>query len=367
MRFIVCVLLAIACAWSAAAGAPAGFPPGTAQFFGTFARDAVIDGNGDVWVALPEGIVRYTAAGAGTVLAVPGGKVFGLALAGDGSIWFFNNTFAGRITTGGTVLEQYNISGISDIAVASDGALWYVRSSADMVGRISGGVPVEFSATDPWSLAPADGGAVWILRTGFGTGADVLDRMSTTGTVTSTPLGADVLFGDLQLAADGTLYVGTGINEGLLRRRPNQTAFTPVAGFEGDMFLVDGDGNIWSAALNDLNFISANGTVRFSVELPQDPRAGECVNVPAWQYRPLVLDSAGGLWLRISDAGASHPLPLPCDLPEPPEMPTLIGIDAAALVAANSSHATVPALSPAMLAGLAALLIAIAALRLRSS
>jgi streptogramin lyase len=365
IRLSLCTLLAIVCSWPAAAGTPPAFPPGTSQFFGTFAGDAVVDAGGDVWVALPEGIVRYTAAGAGTVLAVPGGNVFRLALAGDGSIWFFNNTFVGRVSTGGTVLEQYNISEISDITVASDGALWYIRG--DMVGRIAGGTPVEFSATNPWSLAPAEDGAVWILRTGFGTSPDFLDRMSPTGAVTTTPLGVDVLFGELQRAPDGTLYVGTGIKEGLLRRRPNQTGFTPVAGFDDQMFLVDDGGNIWSTTLNNLNFMSANGTVRFSVELPEDPRAEECVNVPVWEYRPLVLDSAGGLWLRISDAGVAFPLPLPCDLPEPPEMPTLIRIDAEALVAANSSHVTVPTLSPAMLAGLAALLIAIAALRMRAS
>ncbi|HEY0158475.1 MAG TPA: hypothetical protein VGF28_14425 [Thermoanaerobaculia bacterium] len=366
MRVIICVLLAIVCAWPAAAGDSAAFPPGTSQFFRTFANDAVVDLDGDVWVALPEGIVRYTAAGRETVLAVPGGAAHRLALAADGSIWFSNEAFVGRVSTAGTILEEYSINGVNDLAVASDGALWYVRSYVDMVGRIADGTPAEFSTTQPWSLAPAEDGAMWVLRTGFGTTADVLDRMADTGAITTIPLGTDVLFGDLQRAADGTLFIGTGIRRGLLRRRPNQSRFTPVAAFSGSAFLVDDGGNIWSTEVNTLHYLSADGTLRFSVELPQDPRLEECsVNVPVWVYRALALDSAGGLWLRIYNDAVGFPAP-PCELPEPPEMPTLIRIDAAELVAAHAAHETVPALSPGLLAALAGLLIGIAALRMRA-
>lgn len=367
MRFIICVLLAVAYAWPATAGAAAVFPPGTSQFFGTFARDAVVDADGDVWLALPEGIVRYTAAGPGTVLAVPGGDARSLAVAADGSLWFANEEFVGRVSTGGTILEEYRIDGASSLTVASDGALWYIRHLTDIVGRIAGGTPAEFSTTNPWSLAPAGDGAMWVLRTGFGTAADVFDRISPTGAITTTPLGTDILFGELQLGADGTLYVSKGLNGGLLRRRPTESGFTSVAGLSSTTsFLVDDDGNIWSTDISTLHYRSADGTVRFSVELPQDPRIPECDGtVSHWAYYALALDPAGGLWLRLMDEGGGMPFP-PCELPEPPELPTLIRIDAAALVAAHGPHESVPVLSPGMLAALAGLLIGIAALRMRA-
>jgi len=357
------IVLALAVALAAAGREPPTFPSGTSQFFRTYATDAVAPRDGGVWLAVPEGIVRYNAAGGGTVLTTPGGAPYKLALAADGSIWFANRTGVGRISTSGTLLEQYTLADIRDIAAAIDGALWYARSSGSIVGRIAGGTPVEFtSPTAAWSLAPASDGAVWILGHGFGTSADFLYQMAPSGAMTVVPLGADVLFGRLQAVADGTLYIGTGYRNELLRLQRRSTSVEVVRGFHDSMFLVDDAHNIWSATYSVLDYLAQDGPSGFALELPYDPRAGTCSNIPVWAYRPLAIDSDGGLWLRVFDDAGYLPEPLPCSLPEPPEMPTLIRIDTGALIAAQN----VPILSPAMLAILATVVAAVGVLRLRA-
>lgn len=362
-RFGAHGLLAVLAALPAAGTEPPSFPSGTSQFFRTYAAAAIPAQGGGVWIALPLGIVRYTAAGAGSVLPTPSGAPYRLALAPDGSIWFANATGVGRISTSGTLLEQYTVAGIAAITVASDGALWYARTSGSIVGRIAGRTSVEFtSPTDVWSLAPASDGAVWLLGQGFGTSADLLHRMSSTGAVTVLPLGADVLYGTLQALPDGTLYIGTGYRNGLLRLRPGSSSFEVVLGFRDSMFLVNDAHNVWSATYSVLNYLAANEVFRVALQLPYDPRVGKCSNLPAWAYRPLAIDSEGGLWLGVFDDAFYLPLPLPCNLPQPPEMPTLIRIDAAALIAPHN----VPTLLPLVLVSLAALIAAMGVLRLRA-
>lgn len=357
-----CLLLTLTVALSSAAATPPPLPPGTAQFFGSFGFAAVRAEGGGVWIASAGDIVRYTAAGSGTVLTTPGGTPYRLALALDGSIWFSNETGIGRISTTGTLLEHHAITDIRDIAVATDGALWYARSSS--IGRISGGAPVEFpSPSDPWSVAPADGGSVWILPSGLGTAPDSVYRMSPAGGITQLSLADDVLYGDLQRLGDGTLYIGTGYKNGLLRLRSGNSSAEVVDGFKDVMFLVDEAHNIWSNYGSVLNFRGANG-IRFAVELPYDPRSGQCANIPYYVYRPIAIDSDGGLWLRIFDDAGYLPIVTPCGLPEPPPMPSLIRLDTASLIAANHGIEA-PALSSTMLILLAAVVAAIGMLRLR--
>ncbi|HEX6085163.1 MAG TPA: hypothetical protein VF266_11595 [Thermoanaerobaculia bacterium] len=329
------------------------FPPGTTQFFDARVNDAIPAAGGGVWAAAFEGIARYTAAGKGTVLTTPGGTPRRLAAATDGTIWFATSTLIGRISTSGAVLEQYAVAAVRDIAVATDGALWYLRPD-DRIVRLAGGVPAVFDAgVQGWSLAAAPGGEMWVLGTGFGTGTDFLHRLSPTGAVTVLPLGYDVLFGTLQSLSDGTLFIGTGIREGVLRLRPGSSTPEEIVATGSLYFHVDPAGNLWTNRYSQLTFIGAGGTPRFTITLPRDPR--DCANIPVYSYVPLAVDADGGLWLDIINSAAYIPLPPPCEEPEPPPMPDFIRIHAAALVSANSA-ASIPALSPAMIAALLACL-----------
>lgn len=354
-------VLAIAAVFPARANQFPLFPEGTVQFFRKTPAAAIPADGGGIWAALPEGIVRYTPAGGDTILPIPGGTAYRLAKGDGNSVWFANAGGVGRISTTGTLLEFHAISQIRDIAVASDGALWYATSGKS-VGRIAGTTVDTFTAPDSvWSLARASDGAIWLLGTGIGSSTDVIYRMSRDGTVITLALGADVLFGRLQTVADGTLYVGTGYRNELLRIRPGATTIERIPQVSDSMFLVDDAHNIWSASYTDLNYLSHEG-VRFTVNLPYDPRNAMCMNIPVWVYEPLAVDSSGRLWLRVFDDGVSLPLPIPCPLPEPPEMPTLIAIDMATLVAAHT--ASIPALTDPSLIALAAMIAVVGALRL---
>lgn len=364
IRAFAGLMVAIIAAFPASGVQPPPFPDGTSQFFEKRAAAAVPATGEGVWVALPEGIVRYTATGSGTVLPTAGGGPYRLARGADGSLWFANGTGVGRTSTTGTVLQFHAIAQVRDIAVASDGALWYAQGAGPSIGRIAGNTVVTFtSPADVWSLAPASDGGVWILGTGFGTSTDVVFRMLPTGTVNALELGADVLYGTLQTVADGTLYVGTGYRNELLRVRTGSSTVERIPQVRDSMFLVDNAHNVWSATYSVLNYLSANGVFRFAVELPYDPRITTCTSVPVWAYRPLALDSAGGLWLRVFDDAVYLSLPPPCSLPNPPEMPTLIRIDTTALIAAHATE--IPAMSTAWLVALAAMAALMGVLRLR--
>lgn len=309
------------------------FPLGTLPFFDTGAEEAIPALGGGIWVSTAQGLVRYTEAGPGAVVPTPGGgPPLHLVLAADGSIWFAANTLIGRISPNGQVLEQYPVTLVRALAVASDGALWYAR--ADSMGRIAGGVRTQFSApTPPWSLAPAANGEMWVLGMGLGPNPDTLYRMTPTGAATALPLGHDVLFGRLQALPDDTLYIGTGVWNGVLRLAPGGQTAVKVD-LPGSEYLSDSSGNLWTAGYEVLGYISRRGEPNVSVPMPRDPR--NCVNIPAYVYEPVAFDTTGGLWVRIFDGAVYLPIPILCLEPEPPPMPDLIRIDTATFLAIHA-------------------------------
>lgn len=336
------------------------FPQGTQQFFNTGASGGVTAADGGVWIATPQGLVHYTAAGPSPVLVTPGhGAPRNLVLAADGSIWYSNETAIARISPTGMVLELYSIAGAIDIAVASDGALWYTRGlgSNNVVGRIASGVTTEF-AVQGWSLAPAAGGDMWAVRSGFGTPTDSLYRVTPLGAVTEIPLNEDVLFGELRTLPDGTLYIGTGVR--ILRLDPGSQTPVPFTQVS-DPFLPDAVGNIWWGTLSVLGYVGRAGMPDIRAEMPSDTRT--CVNRNYYIYRPVALDSTGGLWVAlVPDIAFGIPLP-PCNEPAPPPLPDLIRIDAATFLESHDVEHDVPVLSPWMLVALATALTAAAVWR----
>lgn len=309
------------------------FPQGTLTFFETGAEDAIPALGGGIWVSTPQGLVRYTEAGPGVVLPTPGGgPPIHLVMAADGSIWFAAETLIARISPNGQVLEQYPVASVRALAVASDGALWYAR--ADSMGRIADGVRTQFSApTPPWSLAPAANGEMWVLGMGLGPNLDTLYRMTPIGAVTALPLGHDVLFGQLQELPDGTLYIGTGIRNGVLRLAPGGQTVVKVD-LPGSEYLSDSTGNLWTAGYGVLGYISRRGKPNVSVPMPEDPR--NCANIPVYLYEPVALDTTGGLWVRVVNDAVEIPFPTVCLEPEPPLMPDLIRIDRATFLAIHA-------------------------------
>lgn len=361
------ILLILVFAGTAGAQLPQ-LPVGATPFFNTGAFAVTAAAGGGVWVATPLGITRYTVAGQGVSFAIAGGTIFRIRTAANGSIWFAQTGLIGRISTTGTILEQYPLVDVRDIAVATDGALWYSRGSLGaVVGRISGGVATEFvSPTQSNSLAPAANGAVWILGTGFGTPTDDLYRMSPTGAVTVFPQTFNQIFGNLQVVPDGTLYISTGLASGggvLYRLRPGAQLAERVTQIERGVARPTAEGDFWTGTYHLFGFVDATGTPAFEVPMPRDNRP--CAHAPVLSYFPVALDAEGGVWVRVIP---THPLfidpaPPPCVDP-PPTLADLIRIDPAVFLDANTPR-PIPALSPALLIALAAVLAAAALLVMR--
>jgi streptogramin lyase len=324
----------------ATSAAAVGFPPATVQFLNVHTGEGIPALHGGIWVNTSQGIVHYAEGGAGATLPTPGGGApRNLVLAADGSIWFSADALIGRISPQGTMLEQYSVPLATALAVASDGAVWYTRESS-IVGRIGGGVATEFSSpTDVQSLAAANNGQIWLLGSGFGTSTDNLYRMTPTGAVSVLPLGHDVLFGRLQALPDGTLYIGTGIRYSVLRLVPGALS-VEVVKLPGSEYLADSYGNLWTGGYGVVGYISRTGATNLSVRMPVDPRALLCINIPAYKYQPIAIDSNGGVWVRIFDDAMYIGEVPPCEEPEPPPMPTLIRIDVARFLSANDPGST---------------------------
>jgi hypothetical protein len=183
--------------------------------------------------------------------------------------------------------------------------------------------------------------------------------MTPAGALTTIPLGEDVLFGKLQALPDGTLYVGTGVNDGVLRIRPDATAVEVLVrnGPGSSGYLADVAGNLWLGDYALLAYRGATGSPFLFYEMPRDPRS--CLAIPSYFYRPLAIDSDGTLWVAVDIDFFGITTPPPCNEPLPPPMPDLVRLNPAQLVPLLVPPA--PALSPVMLAALALALAAIAA------
>ncbi len=339
-----------------------GFPSGTRKFFNSDTFDVVAAPDGGVWTSTHAGLVRYTEEGPGVALPVPGTDLpRNVVVAEDGSIWFTTPTIIGRMSPTGTLLEEHAIANVIEIAIASDGALWYVRKTVDpFVGRIAGGVRSEFPppVEAPWSLAPAGGGDVWLLGNGGGTGPDSVFRMTPLGSVTSIPLGVDVLYGTLQALPDGTLYIGRGYTEeGVLRLPAGSQNVEFVASRPAFAFVSDPDGNLWLGGHLALRYIARSGTPDVLSALPGDP--SWCTVL---RYQPAAIDSTGGVWIQVEADGGGIPEAPPCISPP---FPSLIRVDGAAFLASHQVE-NIPTLSPVVLVMLGAMLALAAAWRIRT-
>lgn len=339
----ICVLFALPL-FARIAGS---FPPGTDQFFDTDGVEAVPAADGGIWVLTPAGVVKYRAAGAGTLYPIPGAGTTprDIVMAPDGSIWVANDTHVARLSTTGAILERYAIAGVIDLAVTSDGVLWYVRWDEPKVGRIVGGVPTPFTAApaQAWNIAAATNGDVWLLGTGATMTPNNLYRMTPAGEVTTIPLGREILYGRLQTLPDGTLLISSGPSANVLRL----VAGEPIEeiSLNGSWYLGDAAGNIWFGRGYEFGYKSGGDSPPIVRVMPHDARP--CDAKTHYGYEPLAIDSAGGVWVRVRAGASGVGTPFPCTDPAPPPLPDLIRIDPVQFLAAHAPG--IPALSPAML------------------
>ena len=142
-----------------------------------------------------------------------GGGAPGVITAGpDGDLWFTEEyegtTYVDAMTTGGSLVAGYQVTGATDITAGPDGNLWFTDPSGD-IGRITtaGGVtyfpvPDSLVAVD---IAPGADGALW-----FTTYSNYIARITTGGTVTlyTVPTdGQDTESWGISPGPDGNVWV----------------------------------------------------------------------------------------------------------------------------------------------------------------
>ncbi len=133
----------------------------------------------------------------------------------DGALWFIESGVdqIGRITTAGKISEFTVPSDGSPqtLAAGPDGNVWFIDSGSNAIGKITPqGAVTEFPASADGSVELSEGivtgsdGDVWFTAWD-GDGNGQIDRMTTSGKVTTFPIDDDPY--DMTLGPDGNLWV----------------------------------------------------------------------------------------------------------------------------------------------------------------
>jgi virginiamycin B lyase len=118
----------------------------------------------------------------------------------DGALWFTEqvsdpNAFIGRITTNGTVTNEFPLPNLSSspfgIATGPDGNLWFTDSGTNSIGRITPAgtiteFPIPTANANPSHITAASDGALWFTEQG----ANKIGRITVTGSITELPISA---------------------------------------------------------------------------------------------------------------------------------------------------------------------------------
>jgi streptogramin lyase len=225
--------------------------------------------DGDLWFTELETnkIGRMTTAGTvvneyqveGTLVSeVPAGIVAGP----DGAMWFtvYSNNQIGRITTAGkvTLLDiPTSNAGAVDIVVGPDGNLWFTESSSNKIGSVSTAgafreFPIPTAGSEPTGITSGPDGNLWFSETDGGK----IGRVTTSGTFTEFVLpDAGDTPQPLKITAgpDGNLwFVEYGGNQvGRVTTSGTITEFPiPTAGAASILITAGSDGNLWFTELN---------------------------------------------------------------------------------------------------------------------
>ena len=152
-----------------------------------------------------------------------------IAAGPDGNLWFTNSgsNSIGCMTTSGavTIFTSLNINGPNVITPGPDGNLWYTNDGDNTVGRITtSGIATSFGAPSinvPGGITAGPDGALWFTNGGepavilggssfSDDGASSIDRITTSGVVTSFTSPSIIGPGSITAGPDGALWFTNG-------------------------------------------------------------------------------------------------------------------------------------------------------------
>jgi virginiamycin B lyase len=197
----------------------------------------------------------------------------------DGALWFTNQNSIGRITTSGAV-TLYPLPGAyprpNHITAGPDGALWFTDQATKVsetsitggsVGRIttSGAVTIyPLASGSPGAITAGSDGALWFFNSlALGPSSVVIDRITTSGTITS--FTSPLIYGPAGLTAgpDGALWFANALNNSIGRVTTSGTFTTFTSPLiTGPIDIAAGpDGALWFTNENSIGRITTSGTV----------------------------------------------------------------------------------------------------------
>jgi len=208
--------------------------------------------------------------------AVPSGNAtnsrFGtgsLAVAGDGAIWFIDDTAIGRVTTGGSVTEHALGATPYGITLGPDGALWFTESGPAVARLTTGGTLSTYpSGTFGEAITAGPDGNVWYFAS---VTHEALVKVTPSGTQTTVPLqfpsssSSSLFQALLVLGSDGNFWSADG--QGDVARitpsgvvtlfpLPSSVNGTPIA------LATAADGALWlDTSLGSVARVTTAGTV----------------------------------------------------------------------------------------------------------
>lgn len=242
-------------------------------------------------------------------LPSPNSQPYGIALGGDGNMWFAEGANRiGRITPAGTITEFPIPTAASQplfLALGADGNIWFTESAGNQIGRVTpSGVIDEFplpnAASLPFAIAAGPDNALWFTEQA----GNRIGRITTAGVITefTVPTASSAPTG-ITAGPDGNLWF-TERDGHKIGRLTTAGVFTEfVSASSGPLGIVTGpDGNLWYARTGfaKLDRITTAGSITH-------------YSIPPFTGQAFWVASAGGsIWLtQPSENALGRATPLP--------------------------------------------------------
>ena len=205
-------------------------------------------------------------------LPSPNSQPYGIALGGDGNMWFAEGANRiGRITPAGTITEFPIPTAASQplfLALGPDGNIWFTESAGNQIGRITtSGVVDEFplpnAASLPFAIAAGPDGALWFTEQA----GNRIGRITTTGVITefSVPTASSAPTG-ITAGPDGNLWFTESTGNRIGRITPTGLIaefLLPAAGSGPGQIVSGADKSLWFTEIagNRISRISTAGAI----------------------------------------------------------------------------------------------------------
>lgn len=268
--------------------------------------------DGSLWVTEMSlgAVARVDAQGHVQQYRIPGesNDPSGILRGPDGSMWFVGFEVIGVVHSGGRMTGWQTGAGSAlglpgSFANGPDGSVWYTDSSTPSVRRVSpnqqptvvAALPDRTGFTFPSAaIATGPDHALWFAMVNFNQGPDVIERVESSGRVSSWNLPPASIPWDIVTGPDQALWFSerTGIGRITVS---GEISHYPVPGGQRPQSIVSGpDGKLWFTTPTQLGEITTSGQVTL-------------ITVPgAKALRAILPARDGGFWLTDTKTDTIH-------------------------------------------------------------